>query len=464
METYESRVPTLHARRGAHVPLPPALRVLFEPGGLRPARPGARHRDLAPGARGGRGARCRPAQPHGRRAARPRRPRAAGREGPSARPLHEPDHERDPAHAGAPGPPQGTRARQRAALDPGRQAGRVGSDRGPPLVRAEARGGALGQEPRVSADDQHRAASGQSRPRRRRHRARRGVVGGQARARQHAVPRLGAREPQGPPALSRAARPRARAGAGGPRAPQGQDGSALRRPRLLPGVSAGVHGRLGATLPAREPGRPAAARPRRRSCTAARRAPPPAPADPAPTPARLSPGADSAGALSRARSARPGVDEGRMDKQMVAPDAWIAVLRIVVGAWFFKAVWTKLAWAFAGGVIPYPVVSARFLGFHPKRVAEFANGNPIEWYKNFLETTVLPNAHLFATLQAYGEAAVGLGLLFGLLTGLAALVGLYLGLRYGLATQWMSEGQRGFHLLLVTSMLIFLCARAGRVF
>jgi uncharacterized membrane protein YphA (DoxX/SURF4 family) len=153
-----------------------------------------------------------------------------------------------------------------------------------------------------------------------------------------------------------------------------------------------------------------------------------------------------------------------MDKQMVAPDAWIAVLRIVVGAWFFKAVWTKLAWAFAGGVIPYPVVSARFIGFHAKRVAEFANGNPIEWYKNFLETTVLPNAHLFATLQAYGEAAVGFGLLFGLLTGLAALVGLYLGVNFGLATQWMSEGQRGFHLLLVTSMLIFLCARAGRVF
>src|SRR5438552_1424886 len=142
-----------------------------------------------------------------------------------------------------------------------------------------------------------------------------------------------------------------------------------------------------------------------------------------------------------------------MDKQMVAPDAWIAVLRIVVGAWFFKAVWTKLAWAFAGGVIPYPVVSARFLGFHPKRVAEFANGNPIAWYKSFLETTVLPNAHLFATLQAYGEAAVGLRLLFGLLTG-----------PYGLAPQWMGSGQQGFHVLLVTSLLIFLCARAGRVF
>src|SRR2546429_6170614 len=153
-----------------------------------------------------------------------------------------------------------------------------------------------------------------------------------------------------------------------------------------------------------------------------------------------------------------------MGKGMVGAGAWVGVVGIGGGGWVFQAGWTKAAWGVAGGVIPYPVVSARFLGFHAKRVAEFANGNPIEWYKNFLETTVLPNAHLFATLQAYGEAAVGLGLLSGLLTGLAALVGLYLGLNFGLATQWMSEGQQGFHLLLVTSMLIFLCARAGRVF
>jgi thiosulfate dehydrogenase (quinone) large subunit len=152
-----------------------------------------------------------------------------------------------------------------------------------------------------------------------------------------------------------------------------------------------------------------------------------------------------------------------MDKRMVAPEAWIAVLRIVVGAWFFKAVWTKLEWAFAGGLIPYPAAAGRFVAFHPKRVAEFAAGNPIEWYKHFLQETVLPNAHLFATLQAYGEAAVGLGLLLGLLTGLAALVGLYLSVNFGLATQWMSSGQQGFHVLLVTSMLILLFTRAGRV-
>ncbi|HEY7516981.1 MAG TPA: TQO small subunit DoxD [Methylomirabilota bacterium] len=148
---------------------------------------------------------------------------------------------------------------------------------------------------------------------------------------------------------------------------------------------------------------------------------------------------------------------------MIHPARAMAVLRIVVGAWFVKAVWTKLAWGFALGVIPYPVVAPRFLGFQPKRVAEFAAGNPVGWYKEFLEGTVLPDAATFATLQAYGEAAVGVGLVLGLLTGVSALVGLFLALNFGLATQWMSFGQQGFHLLLTTSMILFLVTRAGRV-
>jgi len=147
---------------------------------------------------------------------------------------------------------------------------------------------------------------------------------------------------------------------------------------------------------------------------------------------------------------------------MIRADHWIVLLRVVVGAWFVKAVWTKFSLAFLWETIPYPTVSPRFLAFHPKRVAEFAAGNPVEWYKDFLEGTVLPNSRVFATLQTFGEAAVGLGLILGLLTGLTALVGLFLCLNYGLASQWMSFGQQGFHVLLVTSMLIFLLARAGR--
>jgi uncharacterized membrane protein YphA (DoxX/SURF4 family) len=147
---------------------------------------------------------------------------------------------------------------------------------------------------------------------------------------------------------------------------------------------------------------------------------------------------------------------------MRGAQGWIALLRVVVAAWFLKAVWTKLVLDWAGGLIPYPAVSPRFLAFHPKRVAEFAAGNPIAWYKDFLESTVLPHARLFATLQTYGEVAVGLGLFLGFLTGLAALIGLILSVSYGLANQWMSFGQQGLHLLLIASMVIFLGARAGR--
>jgi uncharacterized membrane protein YphA (DoxX/SURF4 family) len=147
---------------------------------------------------------------------------------------------------------------------------------------------------------------------------------------------------------------------------------------------------------------------------------------------------------------------------MIHADRWVAVLRIVVGAWFLKAVWTKFTLAFLWDVVPYPAVSPRFLAFHPKRIGEFAAGNPVDWYKAFLEETVLPNSRVFATLQTFAEAAVGVGLVLGLLTGLSALVGLFLSLNYGLASQWMSFGQQGFHLLLVTSMIVFLCARAGR--
>jgi len=148
---------------------------------------------------------------------------------------------------------------------------------------------------------------------------------------------------------------------------------------------------------------------------------------------------------------------------MIVPQVWIVVLRVVVGFWFAKAVWTKLDLAWLFGAIPYPAVSPRFVAFHPKRVAEFAAGNPVEWYKQFLETTVLPNAAIFAKLQAYGEAVVGIGLLLGLVTGITALVGLFLTLNFGLATQWMSFGQQGFHVLLATSMIMFLGARAGRL-
>lgn len=141
---------------------------------------------------------------------------------------------------------------------------------------------------------------------------------------------------------------------------------------------------------------------------------------------------------------------------------WLAVLRVAVGLYFVKTLVTKMSIALAGGVLPVPAVSDRWLATMPKIVAKQASENPIAFYKQFLEDVVLKHSDVFAHLTAWGETVAGLGLTLGFCTGLASLVGLALVTNYGLATQWMSPGQQGFHLLLFTLMLAFFFSRAGR--
>lgn len=147
---------------------------------------------------------------------------------------------------------------------------------------------------------------------------------------------------------------------------------------------------------------------------------------------------------------------------MAHPAQWLAVLRIAVGLYFAKAVMTKMTFVLAGGVLPVPAVQDRWISVMPTIVGKQAAGNPVEFYKHFLEGTVLVHSSLFAHLTAWGEVITGLGLTLGLLTGAASLVGLVLVINYGLATQWMSPGQQGFHLLLFVLMLAFFFSRAGR--
>jgi uncharacterized membrane protein YphA (DoxX/SURF4 family) len=144
------------------------------------------------------------------------------------------------------------------------------------------------------------------------------------------------------------------------------------------------------------------------------------------------------------------------------PAQWLALLRIVVGLYFVKALVTKMSLVMVGGILPLPMVSERWLTVMPKIVGRQASENPLAFYKQFLEGTVIPNSPIFAQLTAWGETVTGIGLTLGLLTGLASLVGLVLVTNYGLATQWMSPGQQGFHLVLFFLMLAFFFARAGR--
>lgn len=148
---------------------------------------------------------------------------------------------------------------------------------------------------------------------------------------------------------------------------------------------------------------------------------------------------------------------------MLHPDLWLAVLRIVVGLWFLKSLLSKLTVVWVGGALPVPTASARWIGFLPNRLQEWAEINPFGPYREFLHTVALPNAALFAQLTAFGEVAVGIGLTLGFLTGYASLVGLFLTANYLLASLGLPFDRQGFHLLLIACLLAFLAARAGRV-
>ncbi|HET8654262.1 MAG TPA: hypothetical protein VFL93_01920 [Longimicrobiaceae bacterium] len=150
------------------------------------------------------------------------------------------------------------------------------------------------------------------------------------------------------------------------------------------------------------------------------------------------------------------------DGEMRRPERWLAMLRIAVGLWFLKSMRTKVAWTLVAGVLPLPAgTSARWIGFLPKRLADYAAGNPVGWYHDFLVHVAVPNAGVFAHLTMLGEVAVGLAL--RLFTEAAAALGFFLALNHGLASFWQSPGQEGFHLLLMASMVAFFGAHAGRV-
>ncbi len=56
-----------------------------------------------------------------------------------------------------------------------------------------------------------------------------------------------------------------------------------------------------------------------------------------------------------------------------------------------------------------------------------------DWYANFLKGFVLPNAGAFAYIITFGEILVGVGLIVGALTGIAAFFGVFMNMNYLLA-------------------------------
>ncbi len=105
------------------------------------------------------------------------------------------------------------------------------------------------------------------------------------------------------------------------------------------------------------------------------------------------------------------------------------VVRMYVGAEWLLAGWEKVlspAWGTSGKALS---------GFVAGALAKSSGANPAVqgWYGSFLHDFVLPNAGFFSFLVSWGEVAVGVGILIGLLTGIAAGFGVLMNLNYLLA-------------------------------
>src|SRR5438270_6872257 len=146
---------------------------------------------------------------------------------------------------------------------------------------------------------------------------------------------------------------------------------------------------------------------------------------------------------------------------MRSPERWLALLRIAVGIWFAKAIFTKLSITLAWGFLPVPTASDRWIHVMPLLVTKYAEGNPVGFFREFLQATVVSHEVLFAQLTAFGEAAVGLGLLFGCLTALASAIGLVLVVNSGLAVQGQGSGRQGLRFMLIPPLVALVRARAG---
>ncbi len=112
--------------------------------------------------------------------------------------------------------------------------------------------------------------------------------------------------------------------------------------------------------------------------------------------------------------------------------AWFwLIIRAYVGWQWFEAGWSKIhspAWVGnqAGGALS---------GFVNGALAKTGGAHPDvqSWYAWFLAHVILPHPLFWSHLVAYGEVFVGIALIIGLLTGIAAFFGFLMNLNYLLA-------------------------------
>lgn len=120
---------------------------------------------------------------------------------------------------------------------------------------------------------------------------------------------------------------------------------------------------------------------------------------------------------------------------LVFRDTRVAVL------WFFVRVYVGYEWLLAGldkvsnTAWVGSTAGSAVTGFLNKALEKTGGAHPdvSGWYAFFIENVALPNAFIWSHLVAYGEFFVGVGLIVGAFTGLAAFFGAFMNVNYMLA-------------------------------
>jgi thiosulfate dehydrogenase (quinone) large subunit len=121
----------------------------------------------------------------------------------------------------------------------------------------------------------------------------------------------------------------------------------------------------------------------------------------------------------------------------IDPQEWVAVLRIGVGLWWFES-WrhkNKEAWFERGAGISW--------------AASVAEKHRWGFVKRGFDTVVAPRPKQMSYLVVFSELAIGLGLIFGFLTPVAAVAGMLLNLLYFVLMihDWAEQGQNSMMFL-----------------
>ena len=124
----------------------------------------------------------------------------------------------------------------------------------------------------------------------------------------------------------------------------------------------------------------------------------------------------------RSEIPEPGITRFLFADTRMAP-VWL-ILRLWLGYQWLHAAWGK--WVEGGWV--GSGAGGAVKGFAQGAIAQTTGEHPqvTGWYATFLKEVVIPNAALFSYLVILGETLVGIALVLGIFTGIAAFFGVFM--------------------------------------